>query len=66
MSAETISTILKKVNKIERNLQELRIGLLADFPKKKIEYGPYKENNILKEVRKVRKKLWNEKYSKTI
>lgn len=63
MSTETI---LKKVNEIDRNLQELRIDLLVDLPVKKKKYGFYDENNLLKEIKKVRKNLWNEKYSKTI
>ncbi|HHD92278.1 MAG TPA: hypothetical protein ENL06_01465 [Candidatus Portnoybacteria bacterium] len=60
------STILERVNEIDRNLQKLKVDLLFDFLKKKKNRGIYKTEDILKEVRKVRKQIWDEKYSKII
>lgn len=59
------SVILEKVGELEKNLQELKVNLLWDFLKKK-ERGRYKEEDILKEIKRIRKQLWDEKYSKTI
>jgi hypothetical protein len=59
-----ITSILKRVNEIEKNLQELKVDLLFRFPKKELKIYPLEA--ILKEIKKTRKKLWNEKYSKTI
>ncbi len=59
------SAILEKVGELEKNLQELKVNLLWDFLKKK-ERGRYKEEDILKEIKRIRKQLWDEKYSKTI
>jgi uncharacterized protein (UPF0210 family) len=63
MSTETI---LKRVNEIDRNLQELRVDLLVGLSVKKEKYGFYDDKNLLKEIKKVRKNLWDEKYSKTL
>jgi hypothetical protein len=59
-----ISTILKRVNEIEKNLQELKVDLLSRLPRKELKIYPLED--ILKEIKKTRKKLWNEKYSKII
>jgi transposase len=59
-----ISSILKRVKEIEKNLQELKVDLLFRLPKKELKIYPLED--ILKEIKKTRKKLWNEKYSKTI
>jgi hypothetical protein len=59
-----ISTILKRVNEIEKNLQELKVDLLFRLPKKELKIYPLED--ILKEIKKTRKRLWNEKYSKII
>ena len=63
--AKNYSKILDKVNMLEKNLQELKVNLLLSLFKRK-QKGLYKEEDIGKEVRKIRKKLWNEKYSKAI
>lgn len=61
------SAILEKVNKIERELQSLKFDLMppSKLPKTKKQMGIYGEKEILREIRKIRKKLWDEKYSKT-
>ena len=59
-----IASILKRVKEIEKNLQELKVDLLFHLPKKEMKIYPLEA--ILKEIKKTRKKLWNEKYSKTI
>jgi transposase len=59
-----ISSILKRVKEIEKTLQELKVDLLFRLPKKELKIYPLED--ILKEIKKTRKKLWNEKYSKTI
>lgn len=59
------SKILDKVSALEKSLQELKVDLLLGLPKIK-KGGVYKEKDILREVKKLRKKLWDEKYSKAI
>jgi len=51
-----ISSILKRISEIEKNLQELKVDLLFRFPKREAKL--YSEKDILKEIRKARKKLW--------
>ena len=58
--------ILEKINTIEKDLQQLKIDLLLSSLNKQRGAGVYKDDNILKEIKKIRKQLWNEKYSKTI
>lgn len=58
-----ISPILEKVETIEKNLQELKVRLLLDKANTK-ELDASADENIVKEVRKTRKRLWNEKYAK--
>jgi len=53
-----ISSILKRVK------EELKVDLLFRLSKKELKIYPLED--ILKEIKKTRKKLWNEKYSKTI
>jgi hypothetical protein len=50
--------------KLKRNLQKLKVDLLLKFPKIKKGSGVYQERDIIKEIRRIRKELWNEKYSK--
>jgi len=58
-------SILEKINEIEKALQKLKIELM--FPlKKENKFKIYSTKKILKEIRKIRKNLWNEKYSKAI
>jgi len=64
LMANKITSILKRVNEIEKNLQELKVNLLFRLPKKELKI--YLLEDILKEIKKTRKKLWNEKYSKII
>lgn len=60
-----ITPILETVEKIEKDLKELKSALLASSQQKKNgRQNKYREKDILKEVRKMRKKLWNEKYQK--
>jgi len=66
MANNTSTTILERVNEIERNLQKLKVDLLFDSLKKKKGMEIYKTENILKEIKKIRKQLWDEKYSKVI
>ena len=62
----TKSMILEKINTIEKDLQQLKIDFLLGSLNKQRGAGVYKDDNILKEIKKIRKQLWNEKYSKTI
>lgn len=66
MANNTSAAILERVNEIERNLQKLKVDLLFDSFEKKGERGIYKTENILREVKKIRKQFWDEKYSKVI
>lgn len=60
------ATILSKVDALERNLQELKVNLLFGKSSKQKQRGRYQESDILGEVRKTRKQLWNEKYAKIV
>ena len=66
MVNNTSTTILERVNEIEKNLQKLKVDLLFDSLKKKKGRGIYKTEDILREIKKTRKQFWNEKYSKVI
>ena len=61
------NTILEKMSRLEKDLQILKLKVILNLSKKgKREFAVYKDKDIISEVRKVRKKLWNGKYSKTI
>jgi len=61
------NTILEKMSELEKELQFLKLRVFLDLPKKQKEkYKVYKERNIINEIKKIRKKLWDEKYSKTV
>lgn len=57
------SAIIGRVNKLERDLQSLKLDLYFKFPQSRRSRGIYKENDIVKAVRSIRKKMWDEKYS---
>ncbi len=62
-----VSPIWEKMEKIEKDLQELKIRLFVDLSgEKKDLKSTYKENVILSELKKIRKRLWNERYVKTV
>jgi len=51
-------TILEKMSELERELQTLKLKVFLGLPKKQKEkYGIYKEEDIINEVRKIRKKF---------
>lgn len=56
--------MLDRVVEMERNLQEIKVDLMLSSVKEKKPREFYKEDDILREARRVRKQLWNEKYSK--
>lgn len=61
------TTILERVSQIERNLQSLKLEYflsLSEKQRKKI--GIYRDEDIINELRRIRKVLWNEKYSKVV
>jgi len=61
------ATILERVNEIEKNLQSLKVDYILNLPdKQKKLFQFYKDKDIVTEIRKTRKKLWNERYSKVI
>ena len=61
------ATILERVNEIEKNLQSLKVDYILNLPdKQKKLFQFYKDKDIVTEIRKTRKKLWNERYSKAI
>ena len=59
------TTILNKVFSLERDLQSLKLNLgsVASKGEKKLP-AYYSDRAILNEIRKIRRKFWNEKYSK--
>jgi len=59
------TTILEKVNQIEKNLQSLKLEyLLSLSEKQRKKIRIYRDKDIIDELRRTRKILWNEKYSK--
>ncbi|MBI1971503.1 MAG: hypothetical protein HYS52_01475 [Candidatus Wildermuthbacteria bacterium] len=60
------TAILSKLGALERNLQELKVDLFFGKSFKQKQKGIYRESDILREVRTVRKQLWNEKYAKIV
>jgi hypothetical protein len=56
--------MLDRVVEMEKNLQEIKVDLMLSAGKEKKTREIYKEDDILKEVKRIRKQLWNEKYSK--
>jgi len=59
------NTILEKMSRLEKDLQTLKLKIFFGLSKKeKEEFKAYGDKDIISEVRKVRKKLWNEKYLK--
>ncbi|MDI6602740.1 MAG: hypothetical protein QME57_01290 [Patescibacteria group bacterium] len=66
MRTKNSSSILDRVDEIERSLQRLKVDLLLRFVRMKKRTGIYQEKDLVKEVRKIRKEFWNEKYSKII
>jgi hypothetical protein len=63
----TTTTILERVNQIERELQSLKVKyFLSLSEKERNRTGIYRDENIINELRKIRKTLWNERYSKAI
>lgn len=61
------TVILEKMNEIEKELQALKLEYFFTLPKKQKDKTVfYKDKDILREVKKARKKLWDEKYSKAV
>lgn len=60
------TSILSKIDALERNLQELKVDLIFGKSLKQRKRGIYLENDILREVRKTRQQLWNGKYAKIV
>ncbi|OGD32046.1 hypothetical protein A3C91_03925 [Candidatus Azambacteria bacterium RIFCSPHIGHO2_02_FULL_52_12] len=59
--------LLEKVNELEKGLQALKLEiLLRPSAKQKRQGATYKDQAILKEVRRVRKTLWHDRYSKAV
>jgi uncharacterized protein with HEPN domain len=63
--SKKLNSILKRINEIEKNTQEMKVDLLFNFSKKE-RLNIYQLKDILNEVKKIRKELWDEKYSKNI
>ena len=58
-------SIPRKLAELDRSLQQLKVQFVLGkgSPKKA---GLYNEREIVAEVRKVRKQLWNERYAKKV
>ena len=60
-------TILERVNEIEKSLQVLKLDYFFSLPRRgRNKSRIYEDKDILSELRKTRKKFWNEKYSKVV
>ena len=65
MNTMTNTAIIEKVRKMEEDLERLKAELYLSLSKKeKKSLSLYRDEDILAEIQKIRKKLWNEKYSK--
>jgi hypothetical protein len=61
------NTILEKIRELESSLQDLKLAYFFNLPKKqRNKFQIYNEKEILIELKKARKKIWNEKYTKEI
>lgn len=58
--------ILGKVNKLEQDIQELKVGLLLSNPKSARKIGFYNEREIIRGANKIRKQIWKERYAKSL
>lgn len=59
--------MLQKINQIDQALQALKLEEFFKLPTKRLkEFGIYPADSLLSELRKERRKIWNEKYSKEI
>lgn len=58
--------ILGKVNKLEQDIQELKVGLLLRSPKAARKISFYNESEIVRESKKIRKQMWKERYAKSL
>ena len=58
--------VLEKVNKLEQDLQELKVGMLLGESGVGKKLGFYNEKKILQEAKKIRKLLWKERYAKAV
>lgn len=60
------AVILEKVNRIEKDLQALKVELYFRLPSESRKSKIYSERNLLAEIKKTRKKFWDAKYSKSV
>jgi hypothetical protein len=61
------NAILEKIRELESSLQALKLAYFLNLPKKqRNKFQIYNEKEILIELKKARKKIWNEKYAKEI
>ena len=57
---------IKKLNGIERELQELKVSLYLSLPKKRRLPSVYAERALLESVKSVREKIWKSDYAKKV
>ncbi len=63
--ANKTTTIFRKVENMEKDLQKLKVEVFFSLPKKQRK-AIYPEKSILESVRDVRKAIWNQRYAKKI
>lgn len=58
------STILNTLNRLEKEVQQLKVALCIDLDEKQtvMDAPAYRESEIIKELKKIRKKRWHELY----
>ena len=59
------STIFKKLERLEKDFQKLKIETFFSLPKKKLK-SIYPEKPLRKAIRATRKAIWQEKYAKKV
>ncbi|MBI2426863.1 MAG: hypothetical protein HYV34_03360 [Candidatus Kerfeldbacteria bacterium] len=60
------STLLNKLNSLERELQKLKVSFYLSLPKKQRSTSAYAERALLESAKSVREKIWKSKYAKKI
>ena len=58
------TAIFKKISNLEQEIQKLKLQAYFDLPKKKRLNSLYSQESVVKAVRSVRNKIWQEKYAK--
>lgn len=63
--ANKTSTIFKRLERLEKDFQKLKIETFFALPKKKLKFI-YPEKSLKEAIRATRKAIWQERYAKKV